>query len=226
MANLCGCGCGAEVRGKWVRGHHSRVNNISKRPDIREKRREMFERLHEEGKLGDPWNKGLTSTDPRVIANLQGSWKFLRSEEGRRISSLRLKKEWQEGAITPLSGADHPRWKGGVSSIVQRLRGSGLYREWKLPILRRDNFRCIRCGLERDLHVHHDKERFAEIVQRFLPDDRRQLTWDEETEVISQIVGYHVGKNVSGVTLCVGCHTIAHQHHDFLGVPTGRGLVG
>ncbi len=31
------CGCGTEVRSKWVRGHYARVNNPSKDPIVREK---------------------------------------------------------------------------------------------------------------------------------------------------------------------------------------------
>lgn len=33
--HACACGCGEQVKGKWAQGHHSRVNNISKREEIR-----------------------------------------------------------------------------------------------------------------------------------------------------------------------------------------------
>jgi hypothetical protein len=61
------------------------------------------------------------------------------------------------------------------------------------------------------LEVHHDGERFADIVKKFLPNDLHRLTWDEETEVVSKVVDYHVEQKVSGITLCDSCHEDNHQ---------------
>lgn len=211
--NKCMCGCGGVTKGKWVRGHHSRVNNVSKRADIKERRSERFKQMHASGKLGKAWNKGLSKeTDERVAAYGKTRSSSFSEEEKMKLSN-QMRENRLSGIVPTLYGPDHSQWKGGVSSIVQRLRGSALYKHWKRPILERDGFRCKRCGVgsEGMLEVHHDQERFATIVQRFLPADHHQLSWDEETGVVEKIVDYHVTASVSGVTLCHGCHDSSHE---------------
>jgi hypothetical protein len=215
---LCACGCGVEVKNKWVRGHHSRVNNISKRNDVREKRRQNFVEMHAEGKF-QPWNKGLTTEDPRVAANgLARSRAY--TPEQRQIRSASMSAARKNGTIPTLRGPRHSQWKGGVSRIAQRMRGSHqLYKSWKLPILQRDRFLCCDCGRgspKVKLQVHHDREKFGDIVQRCLfslfPDTTsREMTFDEVTIVIDAVVQYHTQNDVSGRTLCEQCHSNAHS---------------
>lgn len=129
-----------------------------------------------------------------------------------------MKKAWVEGDLTPLRGPDNGNWKGGVSTITQRLRGGALYKLWKLPILQRDGFRCVQCHRGSDevqLEVHHDGERFAEVLQKCLlqlfPDaHEREISFEDGTRVIEEVVAYHVRECVSGRTLCTDCHDQEH----------------
>lgn len=212
----CACGCGEIVKGKWAWGHHSRVNNISKREDIRKKRSENFIKMHEEGKLGETWNRGLTKEDSRVADyGRSHSEKF--SDEHRKKVSEAIKKSWQNGSIVPLTGPNHSQWKGGVSRITERMRGSHkLYEAWKRPILVRDSFKCRKCGKDDDLEVHHDGERFSEILQKrmfslFPECFDRELTFEEGSKVIDYVVDYHVRNGVTGLTLCTLCHEKEHS---------------
>ena len=68
IQNYCACGCKTTIKDKlkWAKGHHSRVNNISKREDIKELRREKMQEWHDSGKW-IPWNKGVS--DERTKAN-------------------------------------------------------------------------------------------------------------------------------------------------------------
>lgn len=214
IVNLCACGCGGTTKGMWVKGHHSRVENVSRRADVREKRSVMFLRLHAEGKLGEAWNKGLTKEqDSRLVKC--GRPVDVLSDEERQFRSEEMKKRWKDGSIVPFTGSSHSQWKGGTSSITQRLRGhSRMYKEWKLPILQRDGFECTVChrgALETRLAVHHDKERFAAILHLFVKVDGPELTWEQETEVVEKVVDYHVQERVSGVTLCHDCHAKVHE---------------
>jgi hypothetical protein len=213
---VCACGCGAKVKSKWVRGHHSRINNISKRKDIREKRARRFKQMHVDGVL-QPWNRGLTGSDPRVASNIIGLSKEARSKVGRKTRSVRMKKQRLDGTIPTLTGPNHSQWNGGTSGISLRIRGSTqLYKLWKRPILERDGFTCTKCLAGERLVVHHSVERFADIVKMFIfrmfPDaQEKEISFDDGTKVIDAIIKYHVEKPVSGITICEDCHILSHK---------------
>jgi hypothetical protein len=112
-----------------------------------------------------------------------------------------------------MSGANYSQWKGGVSSL-QQLTRANLFRAWSRPIMERQRFTCRECGAQQDLCVHHDKEHFAEILQKamqhFQVNDATQLTFDQRQELSLWVVDYHLDNNVSGVVLCTQCHEHAH----------------
>lgn len=64
-------------------------------------------------------------------------------------------------------------------------RRSGKYRTWKRHVLKRDEYRCQRCGSEQELCVHHIKP-FADYPE----------------------LRYSVD---NGVTLCKECHRMEHK---------------
>jgi 5-methylcytosine-specific restriction endonuclease McrA len=79
-------------------------------------------------------------------------------------------------------------WKGGVSPIHNKIRGSYEYREWEKKVFVRDNYTCQRmCGEIRKgkLTAHH-LQNFAE--------------WPELRMVVE-----------NGITLCRPCHKKFHQ---------------
>lgn len=210
---VCACGCGAQVKNKWVRGHHSRVNNVSKRKDIRKRRSERFKQMHADGML-QPWNRGLTKEDPRVAEQSANLDEWRRSEENAK----KMSDQWKTGNLVPQRGPAHSQWNGGTSHITQRMRGSRqLYLHWKRPILERDGFACARCyknSTEARLHVHHDRERFAEIVRKVIDGLyglERELTFEEGSLAIEAVVAYHQVNQISGITLCEECHEEAHK---------------
>lgn len=218
---FCACGCMRPVKrhtSKYLQGHHARVNNISKRADIREKRRESMKKRHENGIMPEPWNKGKKAHDDERIAAYGRARSASFTEEEKRQRSETMRENWKTGKIVPLSGLDHSQWNGGTSSITQRIRGnSQLYESWKRPILKRDEWKCRHCGRTVELVVHHNQERFAEIVKKCLfalyPDAlERELTWEEQGEIVKRVVFYHVQNDVSGITLCWDCHEKVHQN--------------
>lgn len=73
-------------------------------------------------------------------------------------------------------GADHPRWKGGVTPENQKIRLSREMRAWARQVLERDNFTCVLCGkIGGDLHADHIKP-FALFTElRFSLDNGRAL---------------------------------------------------
>lgn len=204
---FCLCGCGESVKNKWVRGHHSRVNNISKRPDIREKRRKQMQDWHDSGEW-QPWNKGVS--DERTKKN------------GRAVAASRG-EVWRKNAANALrknrktfSGPDHGQWQGGTSPLYALLRADHrLYKEWKKPILERDGFSCTQCSYTKQLEIHHDKEQMSDIVKLFVKKTDLERSWKEKKKVVDNVVQYHIDQQVSGVTLCRDCHKDRHNSHNF-----------
>lgn len=81
-------------------------------------------------------------------------------------------------------GAGHYAWKGGQKNNY-RIRNSKKMIEFKKHCLKRDNYKCIKCGKTEQLHVHHIKE-FSKFPQyRFDIDN--------------------------GITLCKDCHQKEHK---------------
>lgn len=72
------------------------------------------------------------------------------------------------------------RWKGGLASPLQILRGCAAYKRWAKAIKNRDNWACILCGSTEKLHADHIKS-FT-----LFPELRFELT--------------------NGRTLCKSCH--------------------
>lgn len=71
-------------------------------------------------------------------------------------------------------------WKGGSKSILDRLRKSFLYKQWRESVLKRDDYKCINCFNPNKLEAHHIKQ-FA-----YYPESRFDIN--------------------NGVTLCWFCH--------------------
>ncbi len=82
-------------------------------------------------------------------------------------------------------GEKSPLWKGGITPLNKRIRGSEEYKNWRVLVFQRDNWTCQQCG-ERgcELHPHHILG-FAEYpIMRFAVSN--------------------------GVTLCKDCHKRLH----------------
>jgi hypothetical protein len=220
----CACGCGQTTKyydydrgyAEYIRGHHSRVKNnwghneaaLAKSQDVR----------REQIAAGEwkAWNKGETKeTDDRVASLGQKQSSNFTPERRAKRGEI-MTKSWQTGVITPLTGSAHSQWKGGVSSL-QELTRSHLYRAWSRPKMVQANFTCQHClGVSAGggLEVHHDQERFAEILQKamhhFKVIDATQLTFEQKQELTLWVIDYHLNNNVSGIVLCEGCHEKAH----------------
>lgn len=228
----CGCGCGKETKfgglgngySEFCWGHHSRVENnwghnekaLLKSQD---KRREQIAAGEWQA-----WNKGKSAeTDTRIAQNNRAISESIQSrpEELQRRSE-HMKKQWEDENIVSLHGADHPRWRGGVSLLSAHCHASNkLYREWKFPKLQASGFRCSRCGKEgQDAHlcVHHDKERMADIIKRFSAAFGYEGREDQQAmkeSIAEAVASYHVDNDISGVVLCDVCHKEEHPTLNF-----------
>jgi hypothetical protein len=221
---LCKCGCNQKV--KWnskdkifrdyCQGHQSRVsNNWGHNPKAIEHSSETRRQQYLSGER-QVWNVGLTKeTNDSVRAYGEKiSERF--TTEIRKEYSERMKKLQEDGSIVPLHGPQHSRWKGGTSSISALIYSDiKLYEKWKRPILIRDGFKCIECGSNKRLHVHHDKEMLCEIIKKHVGSGIDTSNFDLKRKIADAVVDYHIKNNVSGVTLCGKCHENKHPSLNF-----------
>jgi hypothetical protein len=165
--------------------------------------------MYERGEL-IAWNKGLTvETDERVASYGKTQSENI-TDEDRKRRSLQMSAHRKEGIIPTLYGKDHSQWKGGVSAL-QPLCRSRLHSRWVYPKLKASNFTCQECGKQSDLCVHHDKERFAAILQKAIKElGEHNDDPDKSSEIAEWVAQYHVQHDVSGIVLCEGCHEKAH----------------
>lgn len=221
---LCKCGCNQKT--KWscqlksfrnfCRGHQSRVHNNWGHNKIAIERSSKTRR--QQYKSGDRkvWNDGLTVNDQRVKENVKKCTDAINSNPNELIRrSILMTCNRLNGTIPTLCGRDHSQWKGGSSSINILVRSRvKLYKEWKYPILCRDGFKCIKCGSNNNLHIHHDKELMCEIIKKHILDDEPK-TFEMKDAIANAVVDYHINNNVSGITLCGACHNELHPSLNF-----------
>lgn len=218
----CKCGCGNDVpfntlqKGykEWIRGHISKVNNNwghnkTAIENSVKTRRERFE-------TGDiqVWNVGLTKeTDDRVKQNGIGR-KLAFNDIIKNEYADRMRKKRLDGTIPTRWGKEAANWKGGTSSINNLVRvNKRLYDEWIYPILCRDEFKCVKCGSNQKLEVHHNKEMMSEIIAKYV-DKNCEYTFDEKRKIMNKVIDYHISNEVDGETLCKICHSELHPSYN------------
>ncbi len=151
------------------------------------------------------WNDGLTIEDERVANNGKQVSKAFTQDRKDRYSKI-MKKNRLDGTVPTLYGKDSSRWQGGTSPLSARVYASNrLYSDWKFPILKKAEFKCEECGDNKNLHVHHDKERMADILKSFVKDENP----------VEKVVDYHIYSKVSGVVLCKIHHIEQHPSLNF-----------
>lgn len=237
----CKCGCGGEVKflditrgfADYIRGHHSRIkNNFQTEKSVKNSlatRKKMIEtgewKPFNSNETGEHWSKGLTKETDERIAKMANSIANNHEEIKRR--SERMKKGRLDGTIPTLYGEDHSQWKGGISCL-RSISHSKLYAVWKLPKIKAANYKCQICDKGGTMEVHHDKERFAEILNNLATIHGWETsTWksdeswevDEKyhaikTQIADAVADYHIENNVSGIVLCEECHKKEHEKYN------------
>jgi 5-methylcytosine-specific restriction endonuclease McrA len=185
-----------------AKGKYIRTPEIRKATSIRSKgfkyseesRRKMS--LSQKGRKHSPetihkmsqWQIGkkLSDETKRKISESEKGKKVFISEEHRKKLSKALKgRKMSEqdkvkmsiGRRGKLTGSMNHAWKGGVTSVHQKIRHSVEYRLWRTAVFERDNYTCIWCGDNRggNLNADHIKPFALYPELRFAIDNGRTL---------------------------------------------------
>lgn len=218
----CECGCGeftkfrgithGFVRFKW--GHFARTENATNfgtNPERFSRSLETRRKMFEDGSL-EIWNKNLNKeSDERVAAYGQKCSETIKSDPIKiQARSERLREHRLSGVVPTLTGSAHSQWKGGSSSI-QALCRANIYNSWARPKMKQAGWKCCDCGRQDKLCVHHDKERFCEILQKAIVVlGEHNDDFDRKSAIAKWVSDYHENNDVSGIVLCESCHDIRH----------------
>lgn len=149
--------------------------------------------------------------------SMLGKNKYIRTEEMRKHmgDARRGKKHSEESkrkiAIAHLGvrrlnmeGSLNPKWKGGINSLVNRLRSCFQYRQWRSDVYTRDNFTCQDCGDKKggNLEADHIKP-FSKIIEIYSINSFDKALECEELWDIN-----------NGRTLCKICHINKHKKYE------------
>lgn len=95
--------------------------------------------------------------------------------KGKKLSPEHIEK--LKGKRPKASGENNHAWKGGVTSINEKIRKSIEYKLWRISVFERDNYTCVWCGLKSHGNIEADHIKpFAYFPElRFAIDNGRTL---------------------------------------------------
>ena len=224
---LCACGCGEKTKWSYIDkkfrefsgvGHLNRVrNNWGHNKSAIDKSSVTRRQQYKNGER-EPWCKGLTKETDDRLKKFGEKISIAFTDDRKKKYSKMLSENRKNGTTPTLYREKSSQWKGGVSSINQMARGDKrFYDLWKYPILIRDVFKCTECQNTQDLHIHHNKDSFSDIIKKVmtLEDYEKVDDFEVKKKVVDKVLEYHLKENVSGITLCKECHNDIHHSLNF-----------
>jgi len=100
-----------------------------------------------------------------------------------------------------LTGKGNPNWRGGSTSLIQKIRSCKKYEIWRFDVFQRDNFKCQNCAdaTGHNLNAHHIKH-LSKLI--------KELNIKTFNDALKQIKLWEINL---GITLCEKCHDKEHK---------------
>jgi len=101
------------------------------------------------GALTDEWKRKISESEKGRKLSLETRKKMSESSMGKKGTYGHLGKKHSLESRKKMGARkeNHPNWKGGVTSINERIRASGEYKQWRKNVFERDNYTCTICGI-------------------------------------------------------------------------------
>lgn len=87
-------------------------------------------------------------------------------------------------------GEGNNNWRGGISSVRQKIHNTEEYNLWRYAVFKRDNFICQKCNMKSDGNKNSIVAHHKYIFSKY-PEKRLDVN--------------------NGITLCVKCHRRVHS---------------
>jgi endogenous inhibitor of DNA gyrase (YacG/DUF329 family) len=196
--------------------------------NCKDKRRYCSKECYYRGKIGSiPYNKGKKSPEisrgkigkkrPDMIGSTKGFKKgnipFNKNTKGIMKSNIGSFKKGtiphNKGKHFPqVSGSKNKNWKNGITPLMENIRKSLEYKEWRLKIYERDRFLCQmpNCDkTERIINAHH-VIKFSDIIDKY------------NIKTLEEAIGCLGLWDINnGIILCKKCHKkIQHKESQFV----------
>ena len=179
-----GCTCGAP------KGSHNSVSTqfkpgVSYNPETQFKKGQV---AWNKGKVGLTvgWNKGLRGYKLNRVNKKATILECVVCKKSFKPQSrLRYTAKYCSRACHGIAnrGENSHVWKGGTGTERHKAMGKIEYKKWRTSVFERDNFSCIKCGMNKTyLHADHIK------------------SWKDYPELRYEIS--------NGQTLCIDCHYV------------------
>ena len=102
-----------------------------------------------------------------------------------------------------------PTYKDSLSKCIRR---STISKETNHKVIERDEFKCAKCGKDRELHIHHIKH-FKTILNEFLLLHNHLSVKTDKDILIELSKDYKDFWDIRNlITLCFGCHQLEHPN--------------
>jgi 5-methylcytosine-specific restriction endonuclease McrA len=140
---------------------------------------------------------------PEMIGNKYCLGRVCPQETRDLISRVLIEKGIEPKVKFVGFGINHPRWKGGESSISHLIRGSARYYLWCKTVFDRDNWTCQKCGdnISGKLNTHHIKN-FSKILEE------NNIKKSEDAIKCQELWDIN-----NGITFCKECHWKFHKKY-------------